>query len=262
MTDPFERGREQAEARRRELEAFREDVRAMVSEEVGRTGVSESDLKRMVRDLVRAEAGTAAPRERAAPVMVWVAVAAVVGLLGGALGYRALAGTPGESMATEQSAPAPVVDVADTPPTPAVAQAPPTPAERAARWDSLVAARSPVLDPLLAQVEAAGPAAPVRAALEAWRGGAALDAAAARRFHDALVQLTLNDVAGAGLALDGLVTRAPCRGDSCGALLRVWQERGEALGMPAYPADPANDAEALRIAERALLFGRVEDQGG
>jgi hypothetical protein len=260
MTDPFEEGREQAEARRRDLEALREDVRAIVRDEVGRAGVSESDLKRMVWDLVRAETATAAPQKRAAPVLVWVVAAAVIGLLGGALGYRALAGAPDEPTAAQQDAQVP--DPGDAHPAPAEAEAPPTPAERAARWDSLVAARSPALDPLLVRLEAAGPAAPVRAALVAWRGGAALDDPAARRLHDALVQLTLNEVAGSDLALDGVLTREPCGGSSCGALLRVWQEQGEAHGMPAYPADAATDAEALRIAERALLYGRVEGEGG
>jgi hypothetical protein len=197
-------------------------------------------------------------------------VGVVVGLAVGAVGYRTLVGPVDDDTPTavEASAPAPPAEGGEGTPAaadPAARDPAPlsgtSPSERAALYDSLLDSRSERLVPLIERLEAAGPAVPVAEAARTWRAGGALDAGGRRRLHDALVQLALNDEAGAGLALDGLLTRDPCRGNSCGALLELWRTRGEELGMPELPAEPASDTPTLGVAERVLVLGRLEAAG-
>ena len=266
--DPFRRGQRETEALKAALDDLREDVAAMVREEVARAERSRPDVEAAVREAVARE------RSRSSgPPPVWrtvglVAVGAALGVFAGALGYRYVAVAPGEAEPLS-----PVREVAETAGEGAAASDPvgtpqesgrapaPGPEELAALYDSLLAARSDRLAPLVGRLEAAGPAAPVSEAIAAWRSGAALDAGARRRLHDALVQLALNEVAGAGLVLDGLLARDPCGGSSCGALLALWRERGDELGMPPLPEDAARDTETLALAERVLVLRATEDGG-
>lgn len=265
--DPFSRGQRDAEALRRAVEGLREDVGALVREEVSRAGMSRSELERLVRDAVSREVRRAGPSGSPWRSVALAGVGVVVGLAAGVVGYRALAG-PGDATppAVEASSPAPAERAGGGSPGDAEAGEPgsppgTTPDERAAVYDSLLDSRSERLEPLMARLEAAGPAVPVAEAVRTWRAGTALDAAGRRRLHDALVQLALNDEAGAGLALDGLLTRDPCRGNSCGALLELWRTRGEELGMPELPDEPASDTPTLGVAERVLVLGRLEAAG-
>ena len=64
------------------------------------------------------------------------------------------------------------------------------------------------------------------------------------------------------LTIDGNILRQPCGGRSCGALLKLWQERGEAFGLPAWTAGAATDAQAIATVERILVLDRAERGDG
>ncbi|HZD05117.1 MAG TPA: hypothetical protein VE173_09365, partial [Longimicrobiales bacterium] len=66
--DPFRTAQNATEELRRAVESIREDVRAVVRDEVGRAGVSEAELERMVAELVRRYGA-----EREAPARRWKA---------------------------------------------------------------------------------------------------------------------------------------------------------------------------------------------
>ena len=261
--DPFTEARDDTEHLREALDDVRRDVEAVVREEVRRSAVSRATLEEWIRDAVRRElaaSGPGRPWTRAA-----LGVVAAVALLAlGALGYRALAGgrpaAGPEAVEAESGAVAPGVG-SEVAPGEGAGAAPTaeTPEERLARLDSLFDARSSRFDPLLARLEAAGPPPAVHDALAAWRAGRPLDPSQERRLRDALLQLTLNELTGERLVLDGLVTRGPCGGSSCGVLLRLWEGRGAELGLPPYPPDAASDLQALRTAEGMLLLARLEE---
>jgi hypothetical protein len=265
--DPFERGQRESEELRKALDDLRDDIRAMVREEMARRDEVPADVEGSIREAVRIEV-----RSHTAPRPFWgsvglVAVGVVIGLAMGALGYGALVvgaddrESPVATAGEEAEVDAPGASASGSPPDDRENPTPATPDERAALYDSLLATRSARLEPLVLRLEAAGAAAPVLAAVEAWRAGRELDPEERRRLHDGLVQLSLNEEAGAGLALDGLLTRAPCRGSSCGALLELWTERGTELGMPPAPEGAAADSAALAVAERVLVLRRAEAGG-
>jgi hypothetical protein len=259
--DPFQRGQEATEAVRRELEALREDARALVRDEVERAGMPRSELQRLVAEAVRREVasrGSAAPAWRSVGL---VALGSVIGVLAGALGYAALAG-PGDVPASSPGEPARDAATVAAIDSPAPAPPPPTPEERAALYDSLFAAREGGLEPLVAALETGGAAVPVVEAAGAWRAGGDLTAVQARRLHDALVQAALNATTGSSLRLDGFLTRDPCAGDSCGALLELWRVRGGELGMPPLPERAASATDILALVEKVLVLSRMETGGG
>jgi hypothetical protein len=259
-SDPFREGQEAAEEARRELEILREDVAAMVRDEVGRAGMPRSELERVVAEAVRREA------EAQASTPVWqsvglVAVGALIGVVVGAFGYGALFGgdeVPAASARGPEPAESSAVASQDPP---AVQPQPPTPDETADRYDSLFAARDTLLSPLVATLES-GSAAPVMEAVGAWRAGDTLTDPQGRRLHDALVQAALNALAGTTLSLDGLLTRNPCGGASCGALLELWRARGDELGMPPLPEEGTPSSDILAVAEKVLVMKWMEARGG
>ncbi|HZD04640.1 MAG TPA: hypothetical protein VE173_06975, partial [Longimicrobiales bacterium] len=160
--------------------------------------------------------------------------------------------------APEEGAPSPSAAT----PTPAGSTATPdAPAQVAARYDSLFESRDSALAPLLADLEE-GSAEPVQAAVTDWRGGAPLEPGPRRRLHDALVQAAVNRLAGTDLVLDGLLSRNPCGGASCGAVLRLWETRGPELGLPAYLPDASAREGVLPTVERVLVMRGLEVSGG
>lgn len=271
--DPFRAGQDATEELRRAVESIREDVRAVVRDEVARAGLSPGELERMVAELVRRYGA-----EREAPAGRWrtpvlLAVGLALGLVVGAGGYRLLAGPAGGGGATSTSGVvaggggggsgetgAPSSPPATTAPERS-AESPATPSEVAARYDSLFESRAAALEPLLADLEGVA-AEPVQAAVTDWRAGAPLDPGPRRRLHDALVQAAVNRLAGTDLALDGLLTRDPCGGASCGAVLQLWESRGDELGLPAYPPDASAREGALPTVERVLVMRGLEASGG
>ena len=270
--DAFEEGRDAAEQRRSDLDVLREVVRAIVRAEVERAGMSESDLERLVAELVEKRAANASGLSRW-PATAWVAVGVAGGVLVGAFGYGMLTGRAPDAGSAETGISAvgvgvpsaagldPGVEALDSVVAPAVSPAL-SPADRAAVYDSLFDARAALLGPLISDLEASSIALPVSEAIQAWRGGGALTAGQRRRLHDGMLQLTVGGLTGVALSLDGLVTRGPCSGSSCGALLDLWRTRGEELGLPPFPADAANDAAELSVVERLLLLGRLEGGDG
>lgn len=273
--DPYDAGRNAAEDLRRTLEAVREDVRAVVREEVGRAGLPESELKRMVGELVREEIAAARAAEPRRPVALLAAAALILGVLTGAVGYRVLvssgADRPGAVGTDGAPGAAPVHDstgAAGPPGSPASPVAEersgdgePAGASGAALYDSLFRAAAPELGPLAADLDGVA-AAPVLSALASWRAGSTLGPGPRRRLHDALVQAAVNRLAGEALALDGLVTRDPCGGASCGAVLRLWEDREAEWGLPRYPAEPDSREAGLPVVERLLVLRALEVAGG
>lgn len=272
--DPFGEGRAAAEELRRALDSIREDAREVVRREVEESGLTEAELGRLVRDMVRTElaSGTGRRRRPASPVVV---AGVLAGALAGAAGYHLLAGPPREGGVSPESASSSAERGSPRDATPqaraggsgvGAPSAAGTPSGRASpsalagRYDSLLARRSPELEPLLDDLESAA-AAPVLDALARWRAGDALEAGPSRRLHDALVQAAVNRLAGADLVLDGLVTRSPCRGASCGAILSLWEARGAEWGL-AYPPGAAERETGLPTVERLLVVRALESAGG
>ena len=114
-----------------------------------------------------------------------------------------------------------------------------------------------LLHALVDALDGQSPGADVRTAIAAWRLGRMSDAQR-ERLHAALVQSVLRAEVDSSLAIDGNILREPCGGSSCGALLELWQERGEALGLPAWSAAAAADPNTIRTVERILVLDRAE----
>jgi hypothetical protein len=160
------------------------------------------------------------------------------------------------------SAPAPTqpAPVAEQPAAPAsplaaspLAVLPTDPSARQALYDSLFAARTPLFDPLLARVDSANEDRAVRRALTAWKEGP-IDAQDADLIHSALLQHVLKAEIDPRIEIDGQVLRNPCRGASCVALLKAWEQGRETYGLPPVPANATTDPRALRQAEAALVL--------
>jgi hypothetical protein len=130
--------------------------------------------------------------------------------------------------------------------------------QRAAVYDSLWDARSPLFEPLLVHLERATSDRAVNDALEAWRA-AALTPLQSDLLHSALVQYALTQETGADLTVDGQLLRNPCRGTSCSALLNFWETRKDSLGLPPVPEDAPTDPAALRVAENVLVLEALEE---
>jgi hypothetical protein len=128
---------------------------------------------------------------------------------------------------------------------------------RAAVYDSLWSARSPMFDPLFERVESATRETTVRRALAAWRAGSATPLQR-DLLHSALVQYALREEMGAELSVDGQLLRNPCRGASCSALLNFWETRRDDYALPPIPEDAPRNTQALRVAENVLVLRTLE----
>jgi hypothetical protein len=130
--------------------------------------------------------------------------------------------------------------------------------QRAAVYDSLWQAHSPIFDPLFARIESSTSETTVKRALGAWHNGS-LTALQKDLLHSALVQYALREEMGADIAVDGQLLRNPCRGASCSALLNFWEARGQGFGLPPVPEDAPRNTQALRTAESVLVLKTLED---
>jgi hypothetical protein len=230
------------------------------------------------------------PLPAAVPASAWVfpphrlvaiGVAAFVVVM--LVGWLALRGLQRETVAGAEDAstldrnaptPAPSAPVGVAAPAPTPAPLPPTvvqaaalaaipadPAARAALYDSLWAARSPLFDPLLAAVERDSDDDAIERALEAWRADG-VDVQEGDLLHSAFVQAALNLRMGRDLDVDGQLLRNPCRGSSCTALLDLWRVQRERYGLPEPPPDAATNTTALRLAEVALVLDWMRESAG
>lgn len=255
----FERERKLTGMYRDALDAFREDARRIVREEVGAARPRPDELEDLVHGAVAEEverrggsgsagwppwfaAGLVAATVIAVLGAAW-GIAAVagrgssLGAAGGAGGGEAVAGAVPDSSAEARQT------EADPLPEPA------NPVRLASRYDSLFAARDPRLGAVLLAIPASGRAA----ALDGWAEGGNGEVV-----HDFLVQLALRGLVDATLHVDGAILRGPpCRGDTCGALIEHWRTH---RGDPRYPPlgpDPAADAAGLAQVERILILRRA-----
>ncbi len=239
------------------IDAFREDARRIVREEVAAARPRPDELEDLVRGVVAEEVGRrGGSGSRGGPpwFAAGLAAAMVIAVVGAAWGIAAVAGWGGSSpdaagekgggggvagAVSDSSAEARQTE-ADPLPEPA------NPVRLAARYDSLFAARDPRLGAVLLAIPAPGRAA----ALDGWAEGGNGEVV-----HDFLVQLALRGLVGATLDVDGAILRGPpCRGDTCGALIEHWRAH---RGDPRYPPlgpDPAADAAGLAQVERILIL--------
>jgi hypothetical protein len=252
--DAYRASRQQTERLEQELRDIRRDVEAIVTQEV-RRATDPARVEAIVRDAVRRE--MAARTSWLAAQATWVAPLAGL-LLGLALGLSifavVVARRDGAAMAdgtTVATLDAPAAAASPEAPAPVI-----DPARVAARYDSLFGAADRAFLPLLAVVDSATTNAVVHGAVAAW-GQRALTPAEKDRLHGALVQLALRDLVDPGLVVDGEILRDPCRGTTCGALLRVWRDRGRELSLPAHHAAATEDGTAVRQAERVLIMSRL-----
>lgn len=130
---------------------------------------------------------------------------------------------------------------------------PDDPEVRAAVYDSLWAARSPLFDPLLQEVEGITDTRSVERSLAAWRSGR-MTPLQEDYLHSALVQLVLRHEVDGDLDIDGTLLRNPCRGESCSALLNLWEIGGEDFGLSPVPDDAPRNRSALRATEALLVL--------
>ena len=256
----FEHERKLTGMYRDALDAFREDARGVVREEVDAARPRPDELENLVRGVVAEEvgrrggtgsaaglpwssAGLAATMAIAVLGVVW-GIAAVAGRggispngAGGTGGGGGVAGAAADSSEETGQVAAEVL------PGPAHA------IRLAARYDSLFAARDPRLGAVLLAIPAAGRAP----ALDGWTEGGN-----GKVVHDFLVQIALRAVVDTTLDVDGTILRGPpCRGDTCGALIEHWRAR---RGDPRYPPlgpDPAVDTAGLAQVERILILRRA-----
>ena len=263
MSDAFRDEQALTDALRDELRAVRGEVESIVRREVTRAGIDPAQVQAVVRQAVAKELDARTPWALARIRWVGPAVGLAVGL---ALGLSVFA-----VYAVRSGAPAapPAPDVAASgeataPPAAERVAAPPArtdPAALVARYDSMFAAHAPSLGALVDVLDGETRHADVRTAIAAWRLGRMSDAQR-ERLHAALVQSALRAEIDSALVIDGNILRAPCGGRSCGALLKLWQERGEALGLPAWSAAAGPDEATIRTVERILVLDRAERADG
>jgi hypothetical protein len=224
------------------------------------------------------------PRSRASAAASWaeqrfrligIGAAAVLAVM--LIGWLAIRGLqrgsapgPQPELAVRETSPAapladpspPAVPAPSAPAaTSALAVLPADAAGRTALYDSLWAARSPLFDPLLAEVERDSEDRAIGRAVASWREGA-MDMQEGDLLHSALVQEALNLRLERDLEIDGQLLRNPCRGTSCSALLELWRGQRERYGLPEVPADAATNTTALRQAETALVLDRMREAAG
>lgn len=256
--DAFRDEQALTDALRDELRAVRGEVEAIVRREVTRAGIDPAHVQAAVRQAVAKELDARTPWALARIRWVGPALGLAVGL---ALGlsvfavYAARRAPPVE--------PAQVAAADGDAAAPAAAERASSlpervdPAALAARYDSLLAAHAPPLGALVDALDGQTPSADVRTAIAAWRLGR-MSETQRERLHAALVQSVLRAEIDSALVIDGDILRDPCGGRSCGALLKLWQQRGEALGLPAWSAASAADVAAIRTVERMLVLERAE----
>lgn len=229
---------------RQALDAFAEDAQRIVRNEVSRVTPDADAIEEMVRRVAREEAGAALRGRDRQISWVTVGVASLAALLASGVGWTVArwAGdgpAPPAVEAVQAAVPAAVTEpVLDGP-------------ARAARYDSLFAARDSTLVTMTGRI-LPGADSVLADAVAAWRSG---DTAHDARVHDVLVQLRLREVVDSTLVLDGRILRRPtCAGASCAALARLWEQRAGRDGYPDLPEDPAADTSGLAIVERLLVL--------
>ena len=251
----FERERKLTGMYRDALDAFREDARQIVREEVAAARPGPGELEELVRRTVEEEMESRRGTDSGG--LPWsaagLAAAIVIAALGAVWGVTLVAGpggvrpgSPGDSDGAGEVVGA-GVDAAETtaPALPGFPPAAPSLAGPAARFASFFASR----DRRLGGVLATAPPSIRAAALDSWAADGAVEAA-----YDFLVQLALRGLADSTLEIDGAILRSPCRGQTCGTLIEHWRaHRGDARYPPLGP-DPAADAAALAQVERILIL--------
>jgi hypothetical protein len=133
---------------------------------------------------------------------------------------------------------------------------------RAAVYDSLFSARSPLFDPLLESVAEATEEGAVEESLGAWQAEGPLGPLEEDLLRAAIVQYVLREEVGGELAVDGQLLRNPCRGSSCSALLNLWESRGGDYGLPPVPEDAPRNPDALRVAENVVVLAWLQETHG
>lgn len=257
--DPFRDEQALTDALRDELRQVRGDVEAIVRREVTRAGIDPAHVQAVVRQAVAKELDARTPWALARIRWVGPAIGAAVGL---ALGLSVFA-----VYAVRRAPESPPTPVAQTEaPAPPAAERAATavradPAALAARYDSLLLAHAPPLGALVDALDPLTRNPDVRTAIAAWRLGRMSDTQR-DRLHAALVQSVLRAEVDSALVIDGDILREPCGGRSCGALLELWRESGEALGLPAWSEGAAADVDAIRMVERILVLDRAERGDG
>lgn len=253
--DDFERSQALSKALEQALADLREDVASLVAEEVERRGYSKAQLDKMVAELARREVRK--QRRAADPFLYrWAptlaAVATVLLLAAGWWGWERVRGGDDAPPPGQTAALSPPTTAA--PPRASVDDGPPPVEARVARYDSLLDAHADAFDPLVGRLEQATQNQDVQAIIGAWRQRTTT-AAQRERLHTALVQLLLREVR-PGLGIDGFITRSPCGGSSCPALVEAWTRRASELS---YDVPPSPSEADLRVAERLLVLRALED---
>lgn len=129
--------------------------------------------------------------------------------------------------------------------------------QRAAVYDSLWTARSPLFRPLLERVAGATETDEVEEAIGAWEG--TLTPLQDDLLRSALVQYVLREEVDGQLVVDGHLLRNPCRASSCSALLNLWESKREEYGLPAVPEDAPRNPTALRVAENVVVLRWLQE---
>lgn len=261
---------------KQEIQSIRQDVQAMVVHEVQRVALPTERAEKLVaemadkalRDLgarpsflgLRLPAKQAGGKEREpdAPSTWRPVLAGVVGLVllaasfyGGRAYERSLGastGTDGGPVATQQRPPD-GEEVAPSLETPVWQR-------DVARYDSLFKARDPALLALAAEVERQGPHPALRDAINAWRNNSS-SVNQEERVRVGIVQWLLRVTLGDAIDLDGLTTRSPCTGQTCGGLRRYWEAAPPNRSHPVL-GDSATE-EAVHAAEKLLIMERLSE---
>ena len=239
----FERERELTGMYRDALDAFAEDARRIVREEVAAAQSSRGEAE----DLVRRGANPAGLPWTAAALAATIVITA----LGAAWGVVRLAG-PGPAdtvtLAGTDSAAVGEDSTTATESTLATRPAPATPRELAARFDSLFDAR----DDRLAAIVLSAASPSLAARVDDWALGRTENDLLV---HNILVQLALRAVVDSTLTVDGAILRRPeCRGETCGALLAHWRAHQDDPRYPPLGAAPAADGDGIALVERVLVL--------
>lgn len=260
--DAFRDEQALTDALRDELRDVRGEVEAIVRREVTRAGIDAAHIQAAVRQAVAKELDARTPWALARIRWVGPALGLAIGL---ALGLSVFA-VYAVRRAPQAQAPQMVTATGDPATSEAAERAPSLPesvepAALAARYDSLLAAHAPPLGALVDALDGQTPSPDVRTAIAAWRLGR-MSETQRERLHAALVQSVLRAEIDSALVIDGDILREPCGGRSCSALLKLWQQRGEAAGLPAWSAGAAADVATLRTVERILVLERAERREG
>ena len=240
------------------ISALKIEVEEAVQREVARVATStENELRRALHDIVRERSPGIASGGFLPLSDKWKRSLrlAIVGLLALVLGTqldRVLGGTEGPPEPPAQLEPGAKREGMEC--------GSPAGDQFATCYNLLFMGADSAFDTLIAVIRRSTPPDALEAALDSWeRDPEGAGTQAQSLVHAAFVQAVLKQGLVPGIAIDGEITRSPCGGDTCGALLRLWEEDQRGFRLLTRFTLPLSEQELQRM-EEILVYNYVTNR--